>query len=1279
MWSEASGNYDSLVYNINNISSKSEWFNPTEYNGKDAVLQAKLSSSLNSFEETYDAERSFNFIVEEKLKDNSGSSVVLVAGTATERSDVLLNSVGDININLYFNLLAKNEFGESKVAQIGGFTQRDGYKSGFKDSSIQSIMTSLNIDMSNVNVELDDLRQVGNGYDVAWIANTDQMPSSDDINRLKQFLALGNKKIIITYGKNPSGEANEIDPDDPSAIDSYYIAAANVAKHICQELGLTMEPLFLEGKNRYATMRDASRNRSGSFRFGQMDVRGSLFNGFDSASDFNVNGEAATFDIAVEPCTPLGGCAGYFHDIIPIKTNSAELLASFDTTVLDIRAGVKTEPQLRTGITRVVFNVPEKEDHHDDFNLFRLHISSHADTYLESESFDVYVSNCSPNVTLENNDKGNPAWIDDYGDDGSYISTPITLGKQEEIREDGETTFNIQIPSGVEQIELFIHANQTYPAAEVGSATDYSNNRTLKLFAISGVRIPVKEIYNETRREIKELYYETVPGRPEYSYEQFYTREISHNSQQYCEQAAPGSEICAEEPVLGYGSNVRDIEDGPVVIAQEVYHQAGYFVGVNKSRVTIISDPSLIQGSTIKAEGLDSANADLATFLGSLYPHTNFPSERAGRQYPNFFKIISPERSSPSRLINAYPDNSGLNYRFGRYESNNLPANVYSDTEGKKQILPIPPKDFVYEPFDEMLAIDKVTDIGKFRKEAISPQKSTIEALRDQGNFAAIDAIYQAWYIDNFETVQSHYGSKTKFHDVVDGVVYKDAGYQERIPPVLRATGRDHLDFSFFGSGYPGDLFGYKVTIHEDKLYVGAPFTPYDKTSITKWDDVISNGSTYGTEVGYNGGAGSVYVIGKVGPTGDGAGSTSLEKTTGLPWDVVQKIRPERLSVGFSGIDASDASGIYGNHSYTDEFLQANAHKSDMFGYDISLDSDVMAISAPNHSFDVFYEHTSGNFIRKEFNEQFSIPKVIPHDLATPSERATYLESGVSVINHGSVFTYENRIADWGTKQQTWDEIHKITTLGSGTRIQNAQENIMFGSNIEISRAKRNDGDYILAVGATHEDVSNVEDAGAVFAYDAMLRKLRPSFPHPDTYIAGRVYGDGDLEIESTNFNVANGISPNSQVYIRGRVFANAEGEIFIEASGQDKLDRGYVTHRPYIKAVRGSYLFGRLIENDMNLFTDSVNVPESGTLPLISFGPEQHSVYNKADLFCYSAVHNSGITHLYTSGVPSDYYGSYQTVSEQHTKEDVEKLQDVRLSNTMSLVARGGPPRVRR
>ena len=113
-----------------------------------------------------------------------------------------------------------------------------------------------------------------------------------------------------------------------------------------------------------------------------------------------------------------------------------------------------------------------------------------------------------------------------------------------------------------------------------------------------------------------------------------------------------------------------------------------------------------------------------------------------------------------------------------------------------------------------------------------------------------------------------------------------------------------------FNSGYPGDLFGYKVTVHKDKIYVGSPFAVFNgENDIVSWDKVVENQGLYGTEIGYNGGAGAVYVIERTGVVGEGRGSIagSSEKTTGIPWECTEKFRPEEISVGNSGLTAQEA------------------------------------------------------------------------------------------------------------------------------------------------------------------------------------------------------------------------------------------------------------------------------------------------------------------------------------------------------------------------------------
>jgi hypothetical protein len=58
-----------------------------------------------------------------------------------------------------------------------------------------------------------------------------------------------------------------------------------------------------------------------------------------------------------------------------------------------------------------------------------------------------------------------------------------------------------------------------------------------------------------------------------------YIREISTGSEKYCP-----TDFCKE-----YFQPAPEIADGPLVVAQEVYHQRPFDAGVAKSRITLIS------------------------------------------------------------------------------------------------------------------------------------------------------------------------------------------------------------------------------------------------------------------------------------------------------------------------------------------------------------------------------------------------------------------------------------------------------------------------------------------------------------------------------------------------------------------------------------------------------------------------------------------------------------------------------------------------------------------
>ena len=1245
-----SGNYVDIIPNVGNVTSESLFFDPASTAGAggivDGILAAKSTTPLQDVEQNVNVGH-FDVFAEEGYRQGEveRSKVILIASTYTERKDVLLSAAGDKNLLAYFNMLAYGKTINSngyyaKVAQLGGFTNRASYTEGYVHSDIAFQMFAMGIDMRDLNVDIDHLNDSFREYDIGWIANTDQMPSAQDIAELKEFLNTGNKTLVITYGQAPNKEErdNELSP--------HMIKSADVAAHICEELGITMRPQFLNGKNKYADRTDVS----GRSTFGAIELFDPVSVG---VSDFIIN----------TPPYNRRGVGTYFnHNMIPIKLNNAKKLGRFPYNVSDIETIQKGKPSLNTGITKVTFDVPDHSavatdtrEAEDDMYLFKMFFDVEGVTPQEKEDIDVYMENVqgfirsddSNNAVKLNKDTtyGSKINIPDGDDFGDVAGFSANVGIIKKLDKSGQFSAEFQAPSG-SQINLYFtgykHFNELVENPE--------QVRTFRLTGVSGVRIPMNSIVTNTPIPIYDTRIVTVPGSPAYSYDQEVIRQISTDSSKYCADA--NSDVCAEADPAGYGvaGDAPDIADGPVVVAQQVYDQGGFFAGHRKSRVTVISDASLIQGRNI-LDTNNNALADLPSFLSSLYPYTSefdgddfIDEEGIGqtRFYSSSYKLISPERASPSRLVNALPSNSGLNARFGGYTSTGLGVDKYSDTEGKKLIITPPGREIPYQPFDPMLSLMEAIDAGKFRKlpeELQLPPSHYFSIPPYTYGGLTREQYEQKWYVDEFLQYQTYWSSTSKIQDTYNGQTYVDAGLSERIPPLLRAAGYDHLDLDVFNSGYPGDLFGYSVKIHKDKLYIGSPFTPYSGESIIPWSGIVSNNALSGVEIGYNGGAGAVYQIEKVGNSGDGVGSIqgSPEVTTGLPWKVVKKFRPEELNVGFHDITASGLSGVIGNHNYTDNQIIGSGFVSDMFGYDIDLDGDLMAISAPGHDFEVFFEENSGEFVNKAFNNQFHITSRTHHDLATSGNRELYPNSGVTVLNNGAIFTYENKINNWGDKTQEWTQVQKLNAQGGLSRVQGSGENNFFGQSISINRSRRSDSDYVLAAGSCNYDTSSLSKAGAVYTNDAMLRKLRPAFSHPDTSLAGRVFGNYKDQTEYVSFSFTNGTTPNATHTFEGTVFANEQGEIFIEASGQDKVERGYVTHRPFIKQIRGVYQFGEGIRDNVSLYVDGKPFDSSGVINLFSKVPDIGNVYNTVGLYGISSLDSSGTLHLYASGIGKD------------------------------------------
>lgn len=373
--------------------------------------------------------------------------------------------------------------------------------------------------------------------------------------------------------------------------------------------------------------------------------------------------------------------------------------------------------------------------------------------------------------------------------------------------------------------------------AEPRLKSDYAP-KSVRLLGISGVLIPIYEKISTSSIEIP---VGAVPYRISDPIDESreiidVVRTISTDNTKYCRS---GCEFLGNQL----------IEDGPVVAAQELEIFSSFDAGFARSRVTVITDSSIVQGRyLVEADG--TIVKDTYDFIRSLYPETQFFSQRSGRQFDVYNKLISPERGSPAKY-HSRATNLGLNKNFGNFvNAPSAPINV-----------------------NESQYIPKYINRPKLPwQDEIDPKK--IEEIKNQ-------------FISGFLPQQIQHSTLSRISGIIDGTSYSDVTVMGGVPQILKDKGYDYLDFDKFPSGYPGDLFGYSVAVKGKKILVGSPFSAFNSEIITPWSNNVS------LQLGSDGGAGSVYMF---------------EKSSDSQWINSNKFRPQSLMGQLSGV------GIYSDH-----------------------------------------------------------------------------------------------------------------------------------------------------------------------------------------------------------------------------------------------------------------------------------------------------------------------------------------------------------------------------
>lgn len=1136
--------------------NSANYIDPSEYLGRDTVIQSIGSTRSDVIKENKTvltaspvaAEQSWAYL-------DKVSKVVLIASVTSEERENLYGG-NDESILFYNNLVRKAcPDKKSRIAQVGGWTKRESFKQAKEDTVIKTMLESKGHAISE-----DVQGKINNFYDVCWIANPNGFAEEQDVDYIKDFLNEGDKTLVITY-----------DVDE---------GIARNVHSLCSDLGLDMQPLYLDNLKKYATISE---------------------DGVSGGDNQLVNSES---DI-IKGCVDDDFVNAFYIDngetrgnFIPISVgNSASYVVRHSVAIRDIKSRTETIWQVKGGVAKLTAPVLAGSG-------YRLYYNWVSEDDTEAFPIRLFAENVNMSPDPRDEDlQGIPLNDFDQNDKPFTVSENVTMSGTMDKTNVGRIKsgfFDFRMPSELDSLNVYFDSNDLY----AGDKDDFDYTpSTVRLFSVSGCVLPItSKTETKTKTETKDVLVgwkkviEIVPERVITIPEKF--QPIKTSASKYCESGVDFSS-CGEST----------IDDGPIVIAEEVEKFSTFPAGSNRSRIVLLSDATLIQNDCL------GRTAEQDEFIRSLYPsdldNNSFSSNKYqnldGRNFEHTQKIKAPELGSPYRFY-AASGLQGLGVLF-----DGLSVRPSSQTFDE----PINPSTAsIARPTPPEKEGDRKKEINKFYSR-VSTLTGGSPLFSGSPHSSDIDA--------------------------------KIAG---GLPTVMLASGYDYLDSDIFQSGYPGDLFGFSLDLSNNDLVVGTPYNGYTGETVEEWSSLTffgqnETGVVSGIDLCGKGGAGAVFHFER---TESGVSSEGGYE----PWEYKNKIKPSSINVGIVNFTSlTDAAVLLGTNNYTAADLSDMMISPDEFGHSVSMDADFLAVGAPKHNYENYHEHVydSGMFIRKAFNSEFDIPTHNVYDLGTSGVRVDSLSgSGTTILDNGAVFTFENKLKNWKTGAKEWTYAEKIVAQGNNARKQktytsapspvaiSGSESDHFGESVAIHRAKRTDGDYTLAVGAPHHmfasgNVSSDEpvlDAGAAYTYDAMLRGQPKITPKAGSFIEAKVFGSNS-GISNVGLIINQPVSGAATEYTAsGVIYSNSQGEIFLEASGKDLSgDKGFVKQRPYVVSVHGFVPTGTTIFAPLNIFMSGSPVDTSGNINLYMKGPESASVYNTVGLHTASRYDSSGTMNM--------------------------------------------------
>lgn len=1244
-----SGNFSRFTYS-------GDFVDPEPKNGRDGLLQAFGGSFYPEDEERVETRTLFDnsilALVESGKTDGgqmNNSRVYLMATQWSEddasRGIDSSTSNDDKNTEFYINMVRKDCTTAPRGVQVNGFTGRTSlenayYLKGETETTGHRLGSKLNVEFAPDGgsfLENQEISDINDLVDFVWLAHPSGKPSDDDLNSIKSWLNLGNKKLIITYNA-----ANE---------DTRQEIAGNV-DYLCSGLNITSRPFFIPSIGEYFVTGPIIRSWNGSSSLQKVNTLTDSVSGCNDGYDFarasyssstSLSGLHFSDESFSTSNDPIVSSSGEYNKrrFVPISgaVNDAEWITWFED---DVTEDFIVYPTNRWKIdANATIEFPAVSG-----SGYRMFVNWVSET--SSEKFNICgvidgaTDNPNDNLgTLFSPDVENTVCGSDFDLSKTTIFTP------------SQSVYDLKALGNTIRINL--NTNLWSGFIPSGEMIDGAVPATPRLLSISGCPLPIstETIITTTSGKfpigVEEFDCRWIVNQAQSGVIPGVSRPVSHRSELYCDPNG------VQEPCEGLGTTL--IEDGPVIVAEEFENFSSFSAGLRRSKIIVISDSTMLQGQNpyYRADTL-GGNQD---FIRSLYPESLPVDYYYGRNWFFTQKLRAPERGSAAKY-HAVSGSSVGNITSPLYGGGGVVGSLsnYTDQEDN------------YDP-TSMSRPDEIKGGEKVRQRIEDFYNN--DALGTHGIYPRFSGDFLNISPPMFyDELLGESGSEKNF--------ITDAKIGGGMNDLMKINNTDYLDLDVYYSGCPGDLFGYSLDLSDNRLVVGSPFNAYHTegaasgvSGIVQWHEIENDSTLSAIKIAEDGGAGAAFVFERT-----GSGSNSIEEF--LPWEFVSKIKPSSLNVGIYDFDPSPQAALTaqrGPHNIVNSsFIIEFGRRSDNFGASVAIDSDMIVVGSPNHDYETLHSHVysgaltpsglNSAFLRKGFNAEFDIPEHFYHDLGSSGVRSEFSGSGTMVLNNGAVFNFRNELVDFQNRLQNWVIAEKLYAQGYNDRIQteytddglggfflssSGTENDNFGRSVSINRAGRGDSDYTLVVGTPNHEwptsgnhpSSGLVNAGSAYSFDAMLRGQVPSIPNSGGWIDAHIFGqkkdrDATDRLETRVYQNISGVSQSYQV--SGIIFSNRNGDVFLEVSGFDPSTKGFIAHRPYVEKVE-FLLHPPMSDSEaFNMITSGRQVDSSGDMNLVLTGPDQANVYNTMNLYQSAVLGSpSGTVSLFVEA-PSGHSG---------------------------------------